>query len=270
MPDERYFSYRLGHPSQLTEHIFSGTEVAYNSMNLYLDAWNGDQWSVEELLLLKMVDDFHQWFGDLPFESVATGEGESEIYYRFRKDYGDTHFNSFGFPQKYPYSRDDVSVWSWVVVVILTFARRRKLNPFEVHWLLSWMNHFEHNLVLEEYSVSSKPEYVVYEDIFDEDVGSSEFAGVTGFHGGGRYSPPGPGARFTWAGFKPEPGGANPKSGGDLNIEADFPIPVFRFFPKWSDDIIKRFHRSDDPEMKKYAKELDDWIVSMENVVKGG
>jgi len=56
----------------------------------------------------------------------------------------------------------------------------------------------------------------------------------------------------------------------DVNIDADVAIPVFEFFPKWGKDIVKRFHRSDDPDMNKYGKELDDWIVSMENTIKGG
>lgn len=266
MPKESHFTYALGYPAQIPNHIFSRA-VAENSMNLYTAAFWADEWSESELELLKRLDDFEGWHASLPFSEVETGEGESEAYSDHRKRYGLDHFSSFGSSIKHPWE-DDLSNWSWVVIAILTFATRRKLNPFEVHFLLSWLDQFEDNLLLPEYKTSPSP-YVVYEDILDEPVRSSEFTAPIGRHGGGSYTPPGPGARYVYAGFTPEIGGGG-ATGVDVSIDADVAIPVFQFFPKWGEDIVKRFHRSDDPDMKEYAKKLDDWIVSMENTIKGG
>ena len=34
-------------------------------------------------------------------------------------------------------------------------------------------------------------------------------------------------------------------------------------------DIVDKFHRSTDPEIQEYSKALDDWVVSVENILKG-
>ena len=52
----------------------------------------------------------------------------------------------------------------------------------------------------------------------------------------------------------------------DLTVEVTKPrqIPLF---PQWDDKIIKRFYRSDDPEMRSYTKAVDDWSALMNNAI---
>ena len=52
----------------------------------------------------------------------------------------------------------------------------------------------------------------------------------------------------------------------DLTIEITPPrhIPIF---PHWDDEIIEKFHRSTDPEMREYTKSLDDWSALMNNAI---
>ncbi len=155
--------------------------------------------------------------------------------------------------------------WGGHVIVILTFAARRKLNEYEHLFLKYWLDAFIDNgrsFYIEEYK-KEKPRISIYTSLLSD---------INGLEGTAFEYPQAPPNYYAIAAYNYEDfsgSSTGSQSQDSQNISADIAIPVVPFMPKWSDDIVDKFHRSTDPEIQEYSKALDDWVVSVENILKG-
>ena len=139
----------------------------------------------------------------------------------------------------------------WMIMALLTFALRRPLDKDQWEVINSWWRHYRDNLgwhTVSEwwYSYYVGPKFYSHAIYFDP---SAELdAGPTILRLGGKRTA----SELESAG------------GGIVEVVKPRDIPLF---PHWDKKIIKRFHRSTDPEMREYTKSVDDWSALMNNAI---
>lgn len=251
-------------PDELTYLLFADALTDEQARNL-VTSWNkmldNDAWADEELDLLNEYANY-----------VSSAEPNNPYDEWRRSVLGFSIKLNSPWNERRPRSTVDGGPLNWGghVIVILTFAARRKLNEYEHLFLKYWLDTFTSpqfnrdggSFYIKEYK-KEKPRISVYTSLLS-DINGLDFT----YHG--PQAPPNyyAVAAFRYENFSGSSTGS--QSQDSQNISADVAIPVVPFMPKWSDKIVEKFHRSTDPEIQEYSKALDDWVVSVENILKGG
>jgi hypothetical protein len=149
-----------------------------------------------------------------------------------------------------PLGGDWTSVWfgqhpgnvvgHWQAIAALTFSLRRPLEE-DVRVVGSWWNEYRDGEYYTYYDGDRRYSHAIYLDptgVIGETPNILRLNGTKSSQG----------------------------LSADLTVEVTKPrqIPLF---PQWDDKIIKRFYRSDDPEMRSYTKAVDDWSALMNNAI---
>lgn len=140
----------------------------------------------------------------------------------------------------------------WQIMALLTFALRRPLDKDQWEIIKGWWKHYSSSLGI-GYEVSDRwysyyvgPKFYSHAIYFDPSAELDD--GPTILRLGGKRTA----SELESAG------------GGIVEVVKPRDIPPF---PHWDKKIIKRFHRSTDPEMREYTKALDDWSSLMSNSI---
>tara|TARA_Y100000401_G_scaffold114928_1_gene117720 strand:+ start:787 stop:1566 length:780 start_codon:yes stop_codon:yes gene_type:complete len=259
MPDELIYSLWA---DALTNEQSRNLGTSWNKM------FDNDAWTDEELDLLNEYADYvssaepnnpyDEWRRSVLGFSIKLNSPWNE---RRPRSTGQNKSGVFGGPVN----------WGGHVIVILTFAARRKLNEYEHLFLKYWLDTFTSpqfnrdggSFYIKEYE-KAKPRISVYTSLLSD---------INGLEGTAFEYPQAPPNYYAVAAYRYENfsgSSTGSQSQDSQNISADVAIPVVPFMPKWSDKIVEKFHRSTDPEIQEYSKALDDWVVSVENILKGG
>jgi len=196
--------------------------------------------------------------------SYSNGHGKEEIRSRYTN------------PRNFLATTESNYLLIWMVVCELLFALRRPHDPergwghgdISDWWWGKYRNDPEAYLVYDRDDI--KYGWVLYLDIDSAPDATYLTSSQVGMFGGA-FLQPVPVFRIDhqmiFKGEGPSGGGTETQAtfqpGG---IEADkstTPLEIPEF-PKWSDKIKEKFHRSDDKSMANWDKSLDDWQVELQ------